>query len=117
MCCWSQPAQPKGPSSSYSSPTLIFCCLASSLFSCLSHSLLHSILLPLGEVLTDNVLLVTASTDKKDLAGAIANRVREAAHTVLECYGSAAVTTAVQVRNSLYSCALCMKVPGCSVWL
>lgn len=50
-----------------------------------------------GEVLTDNVLLVTASTDKKGLAGAIANRVREAAHTVLECYGSAAVTTAVQV--------------------
>lgn len=51
-----------------------------------------------GEVLTDNALYVKAGTDKRELASAIAARIRQAAHTVLECYGSSAVATAVQVR-------------------
>lgn len=47
--------------------------------------------------MAENWMAVKAATDKQQLAGAIAARVREAGHTILECYGSAAVTTAIQV--------------------
>lgn len=50
-----------------------------------------------GEVLTDNVLLVKGKTDKQSLAGAIAARMRSNAHTVLECYGSSAVSVTIEV--------------------
>lgn len=44
-----------------------------------------------------NFLLVKAKTDQKQLAGAIAARMRQESHTVLECYGAAAVTNAIYV--------------------
>jgi hypothetical protein len=47
--------------------------------------------------MAENWMAVKAATDKQQLAGAIAARIREAGHTILECYGSAAVTTAIQV--------------------
>jgi hypothetical protein len=50
-----------------------------------------------GEILTDNWMPVKAGTNSKQLSGAIAARIRQSGHTVLECYGSAAVTTAIQV--------------------
>lgn len=47
--------------------------------------------------MAENWMAVKAATDKQQLAGAIAARVREAGHTILECYGSGAVTIAIQV--------------------
>jgi hypothetical protein len=63
--------------------------------------MLASLLLPLpccaGEVMATNFLLVKAKTEQKQLAGAIAARMRQESHTVLECYGAAAVTNAIYV--------------------
>lgn len=50
-----------------------------------------------GEVLAENWMPVKAGADRQHLSGAIAARIREAGHTILECYGSTAVTTAIQV--------------------
>jgi hypothetical protein len=46
-----------------------------------------------------NFLLVKARTEQKQLAGAIAARMRQESHTVLECYGAAAVTNAIYVGS------------------
>lgn len=50
-----------------------------------------------GEVMATNFLLVNKNTNYQQLAGAIAARMRQEAHTVLECYGATAVTTAILV--------------------
>jgi hypothetical protein len=65
----------------------------SSVLPCVSCFFVHAA----GEIITDNWMPVKAGTDSKQLSGAIAARIRQSGHTVLECYGSAAVTKAVQV--------------------
>eukprot|EP00878_Enallax_costatus_P018356 GHUV01019319.1.p1 GENE.GHUV01019319.1~~GHUV01019319.1.p1 ORF type:complete len:325 (+),score=111.92 GHUV01019319.1:411-1385(+) len=49
-----------------------------------------------GEVMTFNTLRVTAETNHRALAKAIIARIATNSHTVLECYGMAALTVAVQ---------------------
>lgn len=47
-----------------------------------------------------NVLNVMADTELKKLSAAIVARMKEQAHTVIECYGSVAVATGVRVRRT-----------------
>jgi len=64
--------------------------------------------LPAGEVLTFNTLRVTASTQVPALlAKAIIARMQSEAHTVLECYGGAALVVAVQV--GMHRLVICIR--------
>lgn len=52
-----------------------------------------------GEIMTFNTLRVTATTADTALSKAVIARIATSSHTVLECYGTTALTVAVRVSN------------------